>query len=108
MPAVAPLHGIGGRTQQAIVQERQRLLQVGGPELLEDRTQSRDATDLSPQPGQLRQRRLGATPAVEQAVDLLDHLPEGSQLRQTPADPPQRPLLTRREVAPHEEMTMLE
>ena len=34
--------------------------------------------------------------------------PEGAQSRQAPGDPPQRPLLTRREVAPHEEVTMLE
>src|SRR5439155_6358041 len=34
--------------------------------------------------------------------------PEGPQLRQTPADALQRPVLTRRELTPHEEMTMLE
>src|SRR5262249_47764126 len=108
MPAVSPFHGVGGRTPQAIVPERPRPLPVGGAELLEDRPPSREAADLGPQPGQLRQRRLGATPAVEQAVDLLHHLPEGPQLRQTPADAQQRPVLTRRELAPHEEMTMLE
>src|SRR5512135_3496351 len=108
MPAVAPLHCIGGRTQQAIVQEGQRLLQVGGLELLEDRLQSLEAADLTPQSGQLRQRRLGTTPAVEQTVDLLHRSPEGPQLRQTPADPQQRPVLSRREVASHVEMTMLE
>src|SRR5712671_4205042 len=108
MPAVAPFYGVGGRTQEAIVQVVQRLLQVGGLELLEDRPQSLEAADLSPQPGQLRQRRLGATPAVEQPVDLFHHGPEGPQLRQTLADALERPALSRREVAPHEEMTMLE
>src|SRR5207249_1389130 len=80
----------------------------GGLELLEDRPQSLVAADVSPQPGQLGQRRLGATPAVEPAVDLVHHAPEGPQLRQTPADALQRPALTRREVTPDEEMTMLE
>ncbi len=108
MPAVAPFHGVGGRTQQAIVQEGQRLLQVGGLELLEDRPQSLEAADLSPQPVQFRKRCLGATPAVEQTVDLLHHCPEGPQLRQPSADALQRPVLTRRELTLHEEMTMLE
>src|SRR5947209_183065 len=75
---------------------------------LKDRPQSLEAADLSPQPGQLRQCRLGATPAVEQPVDLLHHLPEGPQLRQTPADAVQGSMLTWRELTPHEEMTILE
>ena len=108
MPAIAPFHRIGRRTEQAIVQEGEGLLQVGGLELLEDRPQAFAATDLNPQLGQLRQGRLGATPAVEQAVDLLHDSPEGAQSRQAPGDAPQRPLFTRREVALHEEMTMLE
>jgi hypothetical protein len=108
MPAVAPFHRIGGRTEQAIVQEGQGLLQIRGPELLEDRPQSLAAAHLGPQPGQLRQGRLGVTPAVEQAVDLLHDPPEGSQSRQASGDAPQRPPLGRREVAPHEQMTMLE
>ena len=83
MPTVASFHSVGGRTQQAIIQISQRLLQVGGPELLEDRPQSLEAADLGPQPGQLRQCRRGATPAVEEPVDLLNHGPEGPQLRQT-------------------------
>src|SRR6266478_5818207 len=93
---------------RTLVQEGQRLLQVGGLKLLEDRPQFLEAADPSPQPGQLRQRRLGATPAVEQPVDLLHHCPEGSQLRQTPADALQCLVLTRRELTPYEEMTMLE
>jgi hypothetical protein len=108
MPAVAPFHRIGRRTEQAIIQEGQRLLQVRGPELPEDRPQPRAAADLDPQPGQLRQGRLGATPAVEQAVDLLHDAPEGAQSRQSPGHAPQRPLLRRCEVALDEEMTMLE
>ena len=108
MPAVAPFHGVGGRTQQAVVEEGQGLLQVGGLELLEDRSHPFEVADLSPQPSQFPQGRLGAAPAVEQPVDLLHDPPEGSQSRQPPGDAPQRPLLSRREVAPHEQMTMLE
>ena len=74
------IYGVGGRTQQAVVQVGQRLLQVGRLELLEDRLHPFEATDAGPQPGQFRQRRLGAAAAVEQAVDLLDHLAEGPQL----------------------------
>src|SRR5262249_59668061 len=103
MPAVTPFHRIGGRTEQAIVQEGQGLLQVGGPELLEDRPQPLAAADLNPQLSQLRQGRLGVTPAVEQPVDLLPHSSEGPPSRQSPGDAPPRPPLTRREVAPPEE-----
>jgi hypothetical protein len=108
MPAVASFRGVGGRTQQAIVQLGQCLLQVGRLEFLEDRSQSLEAMDVSPQPVQFRQRRRGATPAVEQPVDLLDHFPEGPQLGRAPADAPQDSPLTRRELTSHEEMTMLE
>ena len=47
MPTVGPFHGVGGRLQQAIVQEGQRLLQVGGLKLLEDRPQSPEVADGS-------------------------------------------------------------
>ena len=72
-----------------------------GPNPLQRPTWSRSRASFA-------QGRLGATPAVEQAVDLLHDPPEGSQSRQTPGDAPQRPPLIRREVVPHEQMTMLE
>ena len=108
MPAVARFHGGGGRTQQAVVEEGQHLLQVGGLELPEDRSQSFQLADLGPQPSQLRQGRLGAASAVEQPVDLLHHLPEGPQLRQPPGDVSERLALTLRQVPLHEQMAMLE
>src|SRR5262249_31089193 len=67
-----------------------------------------EVADLSPQPSQLPQGRLGAAPAIEQPVDLLHHLPEGPQLRQTPGDASERLALTRRQVPLHEPMAMLE
>src|SRR4051794_41927501 len=94
MPAVAPFHRIGGRTEQSIVQEGQGFLQVGGPELLEDRPQPLAAADLGPQPGQLGQGRRGAAPAVEQGGELPPPSPGGSPTRGTPrggAPPPPLP-----------------
>ena len=108
MPAVAPFHRVGGRTQQAVVEEGQGLLQVGGLELLEDRSHPFEVVDLSPQPSQLPQGRLSAAPAVEQPVDLLHHSSEGPQLRQTPSDASEYLALTLREVPLHEQMAMLE
>ena len=70
-------------TEQAIVQERQRLLQVRVLELVQDLPQSRAATHPLPQPGQLRQRRLRPAAAVEQAVHLVHDPPQGSH-RGTP------------------------
>src|SRR5262249_61315591 len=85
MPAIAPFDGVGGRAQQAVVQEVQGLLQVGRLELTEDRPQSPKAADLSPQPGQFRQCRLGATPAVEKEGAVLQPVTAGAQITAAPA-----------------------
>src|SRR4051794_41784053 len=100
MPAVAPFHRIGRRTEQAIVQEGQRLLQARGPELPEDRPQPRAAADLDPQPGQLRQGRRGATPADEKAGEPPPAAPPGAPMRESPGPGPPRPPHRRAGAAP--------
>ena len=85
MPAVGPFHGVGGQLQQAIVQEGQALLQVGGLKALEDRPQSLEATDALHSRASFTSSISVRHQSVEQAVDLLHHFPEGPHLRQTPS-----------------------
>ena len=61
--AIATLHRIGGGGKQRIVQESQRLLQVGSKELLQGAADLPEATDPLTEPGQFGQRGVGAAAA---------------------------------------------
>lgn len=87
VPAVAPLHGVGGGREQGVVQEGQRLFQCGREELLERLAKGLETTDSLAECGQFRQGRVGPATAIEQTVDLIDDLPQCPQLRPPPRDP---------------------
>ena len=107
MAAVAPFHGVGGRPA-AVVQERQGLLEVGESSLSRLGLNPLSWLTSPPQPVQFRQRRLGAAAAVEQPIDLLHDLPQRPQLRLPRVIHCSILVLGRRQMAPHEQVAMLE
>ena len=108
MAAVAAFDGVGGGRQQRVVQEGQGLLQVRREELLECSAHVLEAADPAPQAGQLRQGRVGAAAAVEQAIDFVHDLAQPAQMRQAAGDAPQGPLLARGQMVLDEQVAMVE
>ena len=106
--AVAPLHGVGSRRKQFVVEERQGLLQIGRLQLAENLADLLEAANSLAQLGQLRQRRVGAAATIEQAVGLLHQFAQGSQLRQPARDLLEGSTFREREIVLDEEMTMFE
>src|SRR2546422_10348041 len=89
IPPVAPLHCIGGRREQCVIEKRQRFLQRGRKELLERLTELLEPLQATPQLGQLVEGCLGPTSSVEQGGALLHELARLPQLWQTTGDMPQ-------------------
>src|SRR5579871_6780101 len=80
MAAVASFHGVGGGRQQFIVQERQRLVQVGGMELIQHLANLLEPANPPTQLGQFRQGGVRAATPIKQAVHFLHEVAQGSQL----------------------------
>ncbi len=74
VPPVAPLHRVGRRPHQPLVQEHQRLLQARRQQLLQHRPQLLEPPQPGPQRRQLGQRRGHPAPPIEQPVDLVHQL----------------------------------
>ena len=69
--AVAAFHGIGCGWQQFVVKERERLLQVGREQFLQCLANLLEATNPASELGQLFQRGVRPTAAIEQTIDLI-------------------------------------
>ncbi len=107
MATVSSFHGVGGGWQQGIIQEGQRLFQIGGEEFLQRLADLSEAADAPPKLGQLGERRLGAAPPVEETVDLIHDVAQVAHGRLTTADPGQQAFLRRCQVVLHKQMTMI-
>lgn len=107
MTAVAAFDGIGSRRQQVVIEERQRLLQVGGEQLLQGLTELSEAANPPPQTSQFCERGVGAAPTIEQTIYLVHDVPQRSQLALPAANPRERPSLGWRQLVLHEQVTML-
>ena len=106
--AVAPLHGVGGRGKQFVIEECQGLVKVGRAKPAQDFADLFEAADTLAQLGQFRQRSIGAAPTIKQAVDLFHEVPQCSQLRQTTCDTLQQPMFRRGQIVRDKKVTMLE
>ena len=108
IPPVASLDGVGCRRKQRIVQEGQGLFQRGREQLLERLAEPLEAADSLTEPGQFCQGRVGSAATVEQAVNLVHDLPQGSNFRLAPRDPLERLAFSRRQVVLDEQVAVVE
>ena len=69
--AVAPLHRVGGGTEQAVIKEGQRLFQIDGEHAIQDLPHLREALDALAQACQLGEGRRGATAAIKELIDFV-------------------------------------
>jgi len=100
MATIAPFDRIGGRFQELVVQEPQRLLEVLRADLLQDAGQSLMLLESTKgaESIQLLQGRLPPAPAVEQIVDEIHQGTQVPEQGTLAAEPPQNPVLPRREM----------
>lgn len=100
---IAPFDRVGGRLQELVVQEPQRLLEVFRADLLQDARQSFVLLESAKRAEsiQLLQGRLPPAPAVEQIVDEFHQGAQVPEQRTLAAELPQNPVLTRREMLLH-------
>jgi hypothetical protein len=105
--AIAPFDGIGGRRQQGIVQEGQRLFQRGREQLVERLTKGLEATNSLAKSCQFGQRRVIPATAVEQTVSFIDDLSDGSQAGLSTCDSLKGLSLRRCQVVLDEQMTVV-
>jgi hypothetical protein len=108
MPAVAPLHGIGGGREQGVVEEGQGFLESGAEELLQGLADALEAPNASPKYAQLRHRGGGSAAPVEEPVDLVHDFAERSKFRQASGDPRECSTIGGAEALLHKEMAMVE
>ena len=106
--AVAALHGVGCRGQQFVIEKRQRLLQVGGEQLLQRLADPLEAANPPPQPCQFVQRGVGSAATVEEAVHLVHDLAQRSQFGPPAGDAVQLSPLSGSQAVSDEQVTMLE
>ena len=108
VPAVASLHGVGGRRKKRIVEEGERLFEIRAEKLLEGLADLLEASNALAQLAELIQGGLRAAAAVEESVHFVHDLPKGPQVRETSCDLLQGPSLRRGELALYEQVPMLE
>ena len=106
--AIATLNGVGGRWQQLVVQEGQRLLQVGRIQLVQTLAQTAIASQTLTQLRQLAQGGVRSAAAVEQTIDLVHDRPQGSQSPVGACQAQQQGTLGGTEVTADEQMPMRE
>jgi hypothetical protein len=87
MASVSALDGVGGGRQQSIIQEGERLLDIGGEERLPGLAHGGEALHPPAQASQLVEGCLGPAATVEQPIDFIHDLAQRPQLRQAARDP---------------------
>lgn len=105
---VPSLHRVRRRPRQRLVQEHQRLLQTRQEQLLQNLPEPDESPQPRPQAGQFGQCGRHPASSVEQAIDLLHQTTQCAQLRPAAGDPSQGLSLGGREMAPDEEVAVLE
>jgi len=100
MATIAPFDRIGGRFQELVVQEPERLLEILRANLLQDAGQGLVLLESTKRTEsiQLSQGRLPPAPAVEQIVEEVHQGAQVSEQGTLAAQPSQDPVLTRREM----------
>jgi hypothetical protein len=86
VPTIGPLHGVAGSWQGPVIQEGQRLLDVGGKQALESFTHVREALHPLTQASRLGEGRLGSATPVAETIDLVHHGAQGAQVGQATGD----------------------
>lgn len=105
--AIAAFNGIRSRRQQGIIQEGQRLFQGGREQFIQRLAETLETMNASAESSQFGQTGLGPAAAVEQAVRLIDDLPQDPKAALTPSDSPQGVLLGLRQVVLDEQMAVV-
>ena len=108
MPAVAAFHSVGGAGQQFVVQEGQSLLHGWREETLKGFANGLELSHSAAESGQLDQGRFNTASTVEQGVDLIHDLPQGSKLGIAAGHASQAAFLVAVQMMDDEQMTVIE